>query len=113
MKTLIKLIVVELVENTLWRVGIAYTTFYRFKDSINEAAMQGTTEADLKQKVVELARTYDLPVTAEELTVTRDVQHVSVRTSYTSPVAILPGYEYRWPFTVDVDAYVLAAPVRR
>ena len=113
MKTLIKLIVVALIANALWRVATAYTTFYRFKDSINEAAMQGTTEADLKQKVVELARTYDLPVTAEDLTVTRDVQHVSVKTSYTSPVAVLPGYEYPWPFTVDVDAYVIAAPVRR
>jgi hypothetical protein len=38
---------------------------------------------------------------------------VSVKTSYTSPVAILPGYEYQWPFSVDVDAYVIAAPVRR
>ena len=113
MKTLIKLIVVALVANALWRVGIAYTTFYRFKDSINEAAMQGTTEADLKQKVVELARTYDLLLTSEDLTVTRESQHVSVKTSYTSPVAVLPGYEYQWPFTVDVDANVIAAPVRR
>jgi hypothetical protein len=107
-KTLTKLIVVALIANALWRAGSAYTTFYRFKDSIYEAAMQGTTEADLKQKVVELAHTYDLPLTAEDLTVTREVQHVSVKTSYTSPVAVLPGYEYQWPFTVDVDA-----PVRR
>ena len=113
MKTLLKLIVVALIANALWRAGSAYTTVYRFKDSIYEAAMQGTTEADLKQKVVELAHTYDLPLTAEDLTVTREVQHVSVKTSYTSPVAVLPGYEYQWPFTVDVDAYVIAAPVRR
>jgi hypothetical protein len=112
-KTLLKLIVVALIANALWRAGSAYTTFYRFKDSIYEAAMQGTTEADLKQKVVELAHTYDLPLTAEDLTVIREVQHVSVKTSYTSPVAVLPGYEYQWPFTVDVDAYVIAAPVRR
>jgi hypothetical protein len=112
-KTLIKLIVVALVANALWRAGSAYATFYKFKDSIYEAAMQGSTEADLRQKVVDLARTYDLPLTADDLTVTREVQHVSVKTSYTSPVAILPGYEYQWPFSVDVDAYVIAAPVRR
>ena len=113
MKTLIKLIVVALVANALWRVGSAYRTLYWVKDSIKENTKQGTTEAELKQKVVELARTYDLPLTAEDLTVTRESQHVSVKTSYTSPVAVLPGYEYQWPFTVDVDANVIAAPVRR
>jgi hypothetical protein len=112
-KTLIKLIVVALLANALWRTAAAYATFYKFKDSVYEAAMQGNSETDLRQKVVELARTYDLPLAAEDLTVTREAQHVSVQGAYTRPVAVLPGYEYQWPFTVDVDAYVIAAPVRR
>ena len=100
MKTLLKLIVVALIANALWRTGSAYATFYKFKDAVSEAAIQeGNTEEDLKQKIVELAQTYDLPLTASALAVSR--------------VAILPGYEYPWPFTVDIDAYPIAAPTRR
>ena len=114
MKTLLKLIVVALIAHALWRTGSAYATFYKFKDSVSEAAMQeGNTEEDLKQKIVELAQTYDLPLTASALTVSREAHHTTVQASFTKPVAIRPGYEYPWPFTVDIDAYPIAAPTRR
>jgi hypothetical protein len=113
-KALLKLIVVALIANALWRTGSAYATFYKFKDSIYDAAMQeGSSEEDLKQKIVELARTYDLPLTASALTVSREAHHTAVQAAYTKPVAILPGYEYSWPFTVDINAYVIAPPTRR
>ena len=114
MKTILKLIVVALLANALWRAGSAYTTFYKFKDSIQEAAMQqGSTAQDVKQKIVELAETYDLPLMADDVTVTRDVHHTVVAASYTKPVAIFPGFEYPWPFTVDIDAYMIATPAQR
>jgi hypothetical protein len=113
-KTILKLIVVALLANALWRVGTAYASFYKFKDSIFDAAMQpGSTEEDLKQKIVELAATYDLPLKPDALTVDRDVHRTAVQASFTKPVAILPGYDYPWPFTVDIDAYVIAPPTRR
>lgn len=114
MKTLVKLIVVALIANALWQVGSTYATFYRFKDSVTEAAAQQvTTVDDLRQKIVELAQTYDVPLTADALTITREAQHTSVQASYAKPVAVLPGYEYRWPFAIDIDAYPTAAPARR
>jgi hypothetical protein len=113
-KALLKLIVVALIANAVWRTGSAYVTFYKFKDSIYEAAMQqASTEDDLKSKIVELAQTYDVPVTADTLDVNRDVHHTAVHASYTKLVAILPGYDYAWPFTVDIDAYVIATPGTR
>jgi hypothetical protein len=113
-KTLVKLIVVALFANALWRVGSTYATFYKFKDSVTEAATQeGTAEDDLRRKIVELARTYDVPLTAPAITITREAQHTSVQASYTKPVAVLPGYEYPWPFTVDIDAYPIVTPTRR
>jgi hypothetical protein len=113
-KTIIKLIVVALLANALWRVGNAYATFYKFKDSVTEAAAQGeSTEDELRQKIVELASTYDLPLDANDVTVTREVHHTSVRGSYKQAVAMLPGFEYQWPFTIDLDAYPIAPPTRR
>jgi hypothetical protein len=113
-KAIFKLIVIALLANALWRVGSAYTTFYKFKDSVYAAAMQeGSTEGELRQKIVELASTYDLPLADEDLTVTHDPHHTAVEGSYKAPVAILPGYDYPWPFHVDVDAYPIAPPTRR
>lgn len=114
MKAIFKLIVVALLANALWRVGTAYASFYRFKDSVYEAAIQeATTEEELRQKIAGLAETYDLPLTEDAITVTRDVHHTTIQGSYKKPVAVLPGYEYPWAFNLDIDAYVIAPPVSR
>ena len=35
MKTLLKLVIVALLANALWRIGSAYATFYKFTDAVN------------------------------------------------------------------------------
>ena len=113
MKTLLKLIVMALMANAIWRVGSAYASFYKFKDSVYAAAMEeGKSVDELREKILELASTYDLPLTAETLTIRREVHRTIVEGSYTKRVNVLPGYEYQWPFTVDIDAYVIVPPVK-
>ena len=113
MKALIKLIVIVLIANALFRIGSAYTAFYRFKDSVHGAAMdQGRSEENLRQKVLELAATYDVPVAEEGITIRREEHHTFVDMSYAAPVAVLPGYVYSWPFSVNVDAFVIVPPSR-
>jgi hypothetical protein len=113
-KTLIKLIVVALLANALWRVGTAYTAFYRFRDSVTEVATLGDgTAEELRQKIAELASTYDVPLAADDLTVTREVNLTLVRGSYRKPISMFPGFEYQWPFSVDIDAYPITPPTRR
>ena len=109
MKAILKLIVVVLIANALWRVGSAYLSFYRFKDSVRVAATdQGKSADDLRQKIVELASTYDVPLTPDAITIRREANHTIVESSYTTPLAVLPGYEYPWPFSLEVDAYAMA-----
>ena len=113
MKALIKLIVVVLLANALWRVGSAYTSFYEFKDSVYAAAMdESKSEDDLREKVLELASTYDLPLTADTVSIHREVHRTTIEGTYKMPVAVLPGYEVQWPFSVDIDAYVIAPPTK-
>lgn len=112
MKAILKLIVVVLMANALWRIGSAYTSFYKFKDSVRAAAMdEGKSEDDLRQKILELASTYDVPLTAEAITIRREQRQTVVESSYTTPVAVLPGYEYQWPFSLVVDAFPIGPPV--
>jgi len=110
-KALLKLVVFVLMANALWRVGSAYASFYRFRDSVRAAAMdQRQSDDRLRQKILELASTYDLPLAEEDILIRRDEHHTFVDSSYTTPVAVLPGYAYRWPFTLEVDAYMIAPP---
>ena len=110
MKAILKLVVVVLIANAFWRIGSAYTTCFRFKDAVRIAAADpGKSEDDLRQKILELAETYDVRLPDEAFTIHREVRHTVVEGSYTMPIAVLPGFEYQWPFNVDVDAL---SPIR-
>jgi hypothetical protein len=110
-KTIIKLAIVALLANAVWRIGSAYVSFYRFKDSVSELALhsKGKSIDELKNKVVELAGSYDEPLDADAVSVRREDTHLIVEGSYKKRVLLAPGYEYAWPFTLNVDQMVLSA----
>jgi hypothetical protein len=110
-KTVLKLIVVGLMMNALWRLGTVYVSFYEFKDSVRLAAMrEGQSDDVLRQKILELASTYDVPLAEEDIAIRREQHHTYVESDYKTRVKVFPGYEYEWPFKVDVDAYVIVPP---
>ena len=112
MKSILRLIVVALIANALWHVGSALSSYYKFKDSVHAAAMEkGKSEDDLRQKIAELASTYDMPVTGDMITIQSQEHHTIVEASFTSPISVLPGYQYPWPFSMTVDAYTIT-PVK-
>ena len=108
-KAIVKLAVVVLAANAIWRAGSAYVSFYKFQDAVKDVAVhsRGLSDDQMKEKVIELAAAYDEPLSAEAVTVRRDEHHTFVDGSYTKPVALLPGYEYAWPFSLNVDGFVI------
>jgi hypothetical protein len=108
-KSLVKVLVAVLIANALWRVSSAYITHYRFNDAVDELATHavGKTDAQLKDKVMELAATYDEPVDPDALTIRQEEHHTYVETKYTKPVLLFPGYEYQWPFSINVDGFLI------
>jgi hypothetical protein len=111
-KTILRFIVVALVANATWHVGSALTSYYKFKDSVYAAAMErGRGENDLREKIVELASTYDMPVTGDMVRIRSEEHHTIVEASFTQPISVLPGYQYPWPFSMTVDAFLIT-PVR-
>ena len=110
MKTLLKLALVALVANATWHVFQAYSAHYRFKDAVESTAQYrgNKTETDVRDRVLELASQYDVPVTRENLSVTIGEKHTIVETSYARPVDLLPGFTYPWPFSVHVDTFTVS-----
>jgi hypothetical protein len=107
-KFIVKLAVVGLLANATWRIGSAYVSCYKFEDSIREAAQfRGRkTDDELKQRIVDIAAEFDVPIAAEDLTVRTVGSHFLVDGGYVRAIDLAPGYAYPWPFTVHADVFV-------
>jgi hypothetical protein len=107
-KFLVKLAVAGLIANATWRVGGAYMTHYKFQDAIREAAQfRGRkTDDELRQRIVELAADFEVPITGDDLTLQNEASHFLVDGRYVRTVELVPGYTYPWPFTVHTDVFV-------
>src|SRR5215831_4002887 len=103
-KAIIKLVIVALFANAIWRVGSAYMSFYRFKDAVDEMALhsRGKTLDELKDRVLELASSYDEPIDSDAVSVRREDPHLIIEGSYKKRVLLAPGFEYAWPFRLNV-----------
>jgi hypothetical protein len=111
MKLAVKLIAVALIVNGSWRLGMEYRTHYRFRDSVYRAALvQEQSEEQLRQRVLELAAEYEVPLEPGAFQIRRVHLHTYVEGSYAKPVALLPAFEYQWRFPLAVDGYVVKPP---
>lgn len=96
--------------NAAARVGLAYWGFYQFKDNAQQAALfGGQTPTEVLQegvfnKAVELA----LPITAEQVHVTRTGPRTQIEASYVQPVEYFPNQQYPMKFSFSVEGFTLS-----
>jgi hypothetical protein len=118
-KAVLKLALVALLANACWRVGTAYMSFYKFKDAVEQTTQfdPDRTDDQLRQRILDLAGQYDVPLTPDAFSIQRSDYHTIVDGSYRQKIELLPGYRYAWPFTFHTDTFVVAgakgaSPVR-
>jgi hypothetical protein len=106
-KLLIKLAIVALVANAAWHVMAAYTSYYKFKDAVQQTTLFGNDKSieRIKNRVLALASDYDLPIGEDDVTVRRDQLHTFVDGSYTKTLDLLPGYSHPWTFEFHTDTF--------
>jgi len=109
-RTLLKLAIVALVANAAWHLFGAYSPNYRFQDSLQYMAQNRGQISDeaLKDRVVDLAGQFDLPVSANNVSVTQQGAHTLVDVSYVRPIELAPSFTYPWKFSVHVDVISLS-----
>ena len=108
-KSIVKVIIAVLLANAIWRIASAYISYYKFEDAVQQYSVRtaGKGDDEVKSKVAELAAQYEEPIDADAVSVRREERHTYIDVSYTKPVAIVPGYDYPWPFSMKVDGYVI------
>jgi hypothetical protein len=109
MKIIIQLIVAALVIHATWRAGTVYMRFYEFKDDVTQIAQFGVRETNfqLKTGVLDAAKRRDIPVGADDVTITRQNQRIIIDARYQEQVELLPRYFYPWTANVHVDVLTL------
>jgi hypothetical protein len=109
-KLVVKLALVALIANATWRIGSAYATHYRFTDAVQATTQFRGSKSDdqIRDRVLDLAQQYDLPLADDRLTVRKENDnHTVVDGAYAKPIDIVPGFTYRWPFKFHVDTFAL------
>ena len=109
MKFIVKLLIAALIANAAWHVMSAYASFWKFKDAVAQTAQFGNDKSVtmLKNRILQLATEYDLPVDDNSFTVTRSREslHTVVDGSYTREIELVPGYSRPWPFPFHIDTF--------
>jgi hypothetical protein len=113
LKTLVKLAIVALLANAVWRVGSAYLVHFRFEDAVMQAVEQGgrKTVDEIKAQIADLTNEYDVPLAPADIDVHRDdVGHTYVDAEYDEPILLLPNYSYPWRFGLHIEDRGVSAP---
>ena len=111
-KTIVKLAFVALLANATWQVFNVYWAHFKFSDAIQQTTQfrGNKTDAQLRERILELAGQFDVPVTDENLAIQLVDDHTLVDSSYTRPVELVPRFSYPWRFTVHTDTFIPKAP---
>lgn len=105
---LLKLVVVLLVLNAVWRAGSAYWDFYQFSDEVKEIALfsGSKSDAEVHDRVMQRAAQAGLPVAPDAIAIRRVDQRTYIDVQYVKTVELVPRVLKReWPFKVSVNAW--------
>jgi len=117
-KTVIKLLIAAALLNAIGRLGFASARYYQFKDQSQELVTFGAdaSPAELQNHILDSATALDLPLTVDDVEVTREGQYTRATASYTQPVEVFPSYIYPMAFrftvqSISLDRAAAAPPV--
>ena len=108
MKLLLKLLVIAAVLNAAYHLGMDEYRHSQFKDSVHTMLTLGadTPIEELKQQMLQKAVDLKLPVSEEQIMVSRHGVRTTVNVSYGTEPEPFPGYKYRrdHSFTDEIAA---------
>ena len=114
LRNLIRLAVLLLIANALYRFAPVYIHYHQFKDAVGEVAMfaKDTPEVDIVDRVMTLAERYHIPIERSAVQVTRDKQLTYINIMYEEQIEWVPSYKRPMPFTVSVEGWHEKPPTR-
>lgn len=117
MGTLVKLVLALLMLNAAVQAGRAALKDYQFEDAVHEAMLfsPNASDSEIVSAVAKLAVEHQVPITADDITITHRGADIIFSTEYTETITLVPGlYTKVWTFTPTTSVRSLRAiPVPR
>lgn len=117
MGTLIKLVVALVILNAVAQAGMAAVRNYQFEDAVHQAMLfaPNADESEVVTQAVGLAAEYNIPLTADDMSVTRRGADIVFTASYQVAIPLVPRvYSPQWTFSPTTSVRSLRAiPVPR
>ena len=106
-RKLIQLAIFLLMANAVYRIAPVSLHYYKFKDAVQELALfsQRATDAQLVDRVMELADENSIPLDREWVQIHRSNGQLTIDVSYVETMKVLPGYDYVRQFDVQARAF--------
>ena len=114
LRNLIRLAIVLLIAHALYHFVPPYVHYHQFKDAVGETALfaKDLGDAEIVDRVMELAARYSIPIEREAVQVTRDKQFTYINIAYEEQIEWVPSYTRPMPFTISVEGWNTLPPVR-
>jgi hypothetical protein len=105
LRTLVKLALAALLINASWQLFSVYWSHFKFVDAVSATTQfrGDKSEDQIRNRILELAGEFDVPISNENLTIQDSKVRTVVDGDYTRPVKLLPGYTYPWKFNLHTD----------
>lgn len=109
MKAIVKIVLSIMVITACVNAGRAAFADYQFQDAVHESLLFAprATDEEITEMVMKIAAEQDVPIAAEDITVRRGPQQVTIQMTYTSNVVLIPGvFAQDWTFTPSAETRV-------
>ena len=112
-RTFVKLAIFLLVVHAIYRFVPVYFHYQQFKDAVHETALfsKDKTNAQIVDRVMELAEKYRVPLQREYIDVRRENEQLFISAAYVELIEWLPRYKRPWLFQVGEAAFTNVRPV--
>lgn len=102
MRTIVTFIFVIATLNATARVGSVYWNHYQFEDTVHEIVTYGgvTPIETLQQQVIDKADRLEIPLSYDDVAVTREGQTTTVDATYRKAVEVFPSFIREFSFHV-------------
>ena len=109
MKTLLKLIVVVIVLNGAYRMGMSEYTHSQLTNSTTSilALSTNTSVEEIKAQILKRAADLDLPVSPDGVLVERESVRTTIKVSYHRDIEVFPRYKYRRDYSITDEILAL------
>jgi hypothetical protein len=108
-RKIIKLTVAVLLANALYQFVPPYWRYIRFKDAVQDIALQakGKPDSTVIEEVMALAARFQVPLERDWIAVSRpkDMTHTYIDASWIEEIQFVPTWKYVWQFDVSADGW--------